>query len=244
MNDKLEQIIEEIYKRYDSRLASEKVLRILNRIRQGGTYRDIYEFIRALGVGDILVEFINASDWVNNRDNYTAVAEAFLQTAKRYSSDIVDLTEIVQQTMYDNIGVGIKPAKVATDTKKLKNIISLALAEDGDPTKLILDLADFGTELTDKIIQANAEIQAESGFKIVIIRRYDDVGIHNYANYSDKRKATHGAEVCQFCKEREGTYEYEETKKNKFVYQRHPKCTCSIDYVNKGFSNRVSNYVR
>lgn len=241
MRDELQKIVQEIYNRYDEQKATKAVSQILARIKQGGRYKDIYEYIRVLGFGDILKRYIEVDNWLDNRGDFEELVTAFVETAKYYSQDINDLAEIVQKSINDSLGINLKPQRIKVDVKALQNnILEIIQSENYD--LLHNEFITFGVNLTDAIIQANATLQAESGFDIVIVRRYDDVGIHNYANYSDKRTKAHGPEVCQFCKEREGTWEYEQTKTDKRVYQRHPGCSCSIDYVNKGFSERVQNY--
>lgn len=243
MNDELQKIVQEIYNRYDEQKATKAVSQILARIRQGGRYKDIYEYIRALGFGDVLKRYIEVDNLLDNRGDFEELATAFIEVAKYYSQDINDLAEIVQKSINDSLGINLKPQRVKVDVKALQNsILDILQSENYD--LLHNEFITFGVNLTDAIIQANATLQAESGFNIVIVRRYDDIGLHNYDNYADreKRHKSHKIDPCEFCKEREGIWEYEQTKTDKSVYQRHKGCSCSIDYVNKGFSERVQNY--
>lgn len=226
---------------YEEQKAAPIIANLINKIRQGGTYRDLYEFCRLLGIGDKLKTLLSAEDWNAYRDDYKQIAESLYDVMRAYSQDINDMAEIVQKSLNDSMGIGLKPKKANADFRAIEENI-LKILEDENFDLLHNEFITFGVKLTDMIIDANARLQAESGFNIVIVRRYDDVGIHNYANYSDKRTKSHGAEVCKFCKEREGTWNYEQTKKDKRVYQRHPGCSCSIDYVNNGFSTRIQNY--
>lgn len=241
MND-IEKLCFSIAKSYDEQKAAPLIANLINKIRQGGTYRDLYEFCRMLGIGDKLRNLLTIDDWNISREDYIKIAQNLYDVMKKYNQDINDLAETVQKSLNEQMGISLKPQKIKANDSFINKIIDNAIGENGKIDSLVTSIQDFGIEITDKIIKANAILQAESGFDVVVIRRYDDIGIHNYANYSDKRKKSHMAETCMFCKEREGTWTYEQTKKDSRVYQRHPGCSCSIDFVNKGFSKRVQNY--
>lgn len=250
---KIEELIQIIYEKYDKKVASENIGKILQRISRGGSYHDIYEYIREIGLGQIFKDVIDSHEFVMNMEQYNQVAKEFMQVVNKYCNDITDLSELVQKSLNESMGIGLKPKTVKPDQKEVSKVVdtlikglpieSDTIASIGDFDS---DLMKFTSELIDSTIIANAEIQSKSGFNIVVVRRYDDVGIHDYSKYSDsgKRKTIRGAKECPFCKEREGVYEYEATKKDKRVWQRHPGCSCSIDYVNKGMTDRVQNYIR
>lgn len=247
----IQQLIHDIYAQYDEAKSSKIVGEILQKIAHGGNYRNIYEFCRTVGLGDIFKNVIDVHQYVLNMEDYNDLANEFMKVVIKYANDINDIAEIVQKSINDTLGIRIKPQRAQFQKEKLDSVVKTIM--DGIPTSeddtIKLDglnslMSQFGVELTDDIINNNAEIQAKSGFDIVLIRKYDDVGIHNYANYSDKRKATHGAEVCKFCADLEGIYNYADIDSSSKVWRRHKGCSCSIDYVNNGITKRVKNYVK
>lgn len=240
-------LAQSIYNMYEEEKASRIVGSIIQKIAKGGSYHDIYEYCRTLNLGKIFKKAIDVHYYAANIHDYVELSKSFMITINQYAKDIQDMTELVQKSLNDSMHIGIKPKQAPLDKetlqKTLDKLIEGITNEDENAFGIFdSELMKWAIDFVDGAIKSNAELQSKSGFNIVIIRRYDDVGIHNYANYSDKRKAVHAAEVCKFCKDREGVYEYENTKKNNFVYQRHPGCTCSIDYVNKGMSKTVWNY--
>lgn len=248
----IEELVYKILERYEEEKASKKIAAILQEIAKGGSYREIYNFVRTIGLGDIFTEVINKHDFAMNIEEYDKIAKGFMTVIRKYAEDINDLAELAQKGINEALGIGIKPQRVKLDDKAYDEIIDALFRGNVTPDELYKiegineKLLKFASELTDKIIKANAEIQKKSGFDIVLIRRYDDVGIHDYSKYADAshRKTIRGAKVCQFCKEREGAFPYFEIDSYSPIWQRHKGCSCSIDFVNKGMTERVKNYVK
>lgn len=254
MNKELETIIKEIDSRYEERLASKYIAQIIEEISKGGTYKDVYKFVRGLGLGEIFTSVLNENNFIINNDEYVETAREFITILEKYANKINDLTELVQLGINKSMGVRIKPQNVTPSQNWISAAVDSIINGNNyyfdDEEKLIAnwidlnaDITDFGTELTDKIIQKNAEIHAKSGFGWLLIRRYDDVGIHDYSRYSQKRKKIHPAEVCKFCKGLEGVYNYLSIDSYSDLWKRHKGCTCSIDIVG-GSTERVQNYIK
>lgn len=230
-------IVAEIYRRYDEKKASKNVVEILNKLRTGKNYREIYNYIRELGFGDILKEYIDTQIYLESREDYKVIADAFIESCRKYSEDINDLSEIVQKSINDSLGIRIKPQRIGFNKAGVAALINDYI-EKPEGESLVNSLITYGAELTDSIIKANADIQSQSGFKIVVIRAYDDRGVGGkHGKYGDKYLKS-----CTWCLSRQGAYNYDDLDKNSEVWQRHKGCSCSIDYVNQGFSTRVQNY--
>lgn len=71
----------------------------------------------------------------------------------------------------------------------------------------------------------NVSDAASAGLETRVIRKYDDVGLHG------------GKDDCEFCKSREGEWSYRDAISHG-VFQRHPGCECTIDYVTAKGSQR------
>lgn len=241
LND-IQRLVYEVYQKYEEERASAIVGTILRKMANGGSYHDIYEYVRKVNLEKIFKNVIDVHEFATDMEQYDELAREFMKVLIGYSQDINDIAELVQKSLNDSLGIGIKPKQVKPTTATLEKVARTIVGINDDEQ---LDLMKFSAELIDSIIVANAELQAKSGFNIVVVRRYDDIGIHDYDNYADasKRKTIRGARECPFCIDREGVYEYEATKKDKRVWQRHPGCSCSIDFVNKGMTERVKNYI-
>lgn len=78
----------------------------------------------------------------------------------------------------------------------------------------------------------NAGFRESMGFRSVIVREYDGVGLHN------------GRDACEWCISRAGTYDYSTAKENG-VFERHPGCGCSIvHFTERGTTNVQTNWTR
>lgn len=231
----------EIAKQYEKEKASETIANLILKIANGGSYHDVYEYARKMNVGKMFKNAINQHEYAFNMDNYIELAKEFVIIANNYANDISDMTEIVQKSLYDTMHVHFNPVKVSPDKKTLEDIINLALSENGKIEYIDNEILKFSTDLIDETIQRNAEVQAKSGFDVVLIRTYDDRGIHGkHGKYGDKY-----LEDCKWCMDRAGVYNYSDVLTgDKEVFRRHTGCSCSIDLVNKGISKRVNNYTK
>jgi hypothetical protein len=88
------------------------------------------------------------------------------------------------------------------------------------------DVAVLPRKNYDDFQKTNAELRAELGYDQIIIRTYDDVGLHGKH------------EPCMFCISREGTWDYEEAKSNG-VFARHPGCGCHIEMITSDNTRRT-----
>ena len=100
--------------------------------------------------------------------------------------------------------------------------------------------ADLDKALTDPVIAANrkfyddfqkenAKLRASLGFREIITREYDDVGLR-YRTID-----------CEWCLQRAGTWDYEEARDNG-VFQRHDGCNCLIEHHTEKGTNRQTDW--
>lgn len=70
----------------------------------------------------------------------------------------------------------------------------------------------------DRTISKNAAAQSEMGLTCRIVRKYDDVGLHD------------GKDPCQWCLAREGEWDNYQDAYNAGAFERHDGCGCRITY--------------
>ena len=126
-----------------------------------------------------------------------------------------------------------------------KSRINIGIVRGQDPNERIRQVMEFAVDaisqteldnaLTDPVIsanrkfyddfqKANAEFRNEAGFREVVVREYDGVGLHG------------GKTPCDWCIDRAGTWDYSEAKANG-VFERHPGCGCTITHYTERGTN-------
>lgn len=105
--------------------------------------------------------------------------------------------------------------------KRIKDVLNMAV---GQTTQAQLDNAmtdpviSTARKFYDDFQRANGDVREALGFGEVVIRRYDDVGLHN------------GKTPCSWCLDRQGTFSMQEAHENG-VFERHPGCGCTIEVI-------------
>ena len=195
----------------------------------------------------------------------TALAQRFgVHTSRALKKNLV-LADLPDETLYWNIAdKTIKPlllkaydninmyaARQLQSTDK-KIGIAIKIIRGQRPDNRIAQVMNFAVNcttqpaldnaLTDPVIAANRKfyddfqkensaLREELGFREVVIRTYDDVGLHG------------GKDRCEWCIEREGTWDYAEARDNG-VFERHPGCNCSIETITEKGRQRQTDWTR
>ena len=205
---------------------------------------------------------------INNKGtqkDVTALAQRFgVQSSNALKKNLL-LADLPDETLYWNIAdKTIKPLllqsynninRYATrqlQTSDKKAGIAISILKGGDPDNRIAQVMNFAVNcttqpeldnaLTDPVIAANRKfyddfqkensaLREELGFREVVIRTYDDVGLHG------------GRDRCEWCIEREGTWDYSEARDNG-VFERHPGCNCSIETITEKGHLRQTDWTR
>lgn len=135
----------------------------------------------------------------------------------------------------------------------VRSKINISILRGQDPSERIrqamnmavnsLTQPELDNALTDPVITSarkfyddfqmrNAGFRESMGFRSVIVREYDGVGLHN------------GRDACEWCISRAGTYDYSTAKENG-VFERHPGCGCSIvHFTERGTTNVQTDWTR
>lgn len=118
-------------------------------------------------------------------------------------------------------GVNIGVVKGADPTARINEIIQFTLdsktAEELS-NALNLPVTTTALDFNDDFMEANAELRDKMGFKQVITREYDGVGLGN------------GRRPCNWCIGRSGTYYSYQEAKDAGAFERHTGCGCTIDW--------------
>lgn len=189
----------------------------------------------AMQVGGLISESLQevlVADVLPDRRLYYELAEQTLgQTLKDTHYMISNVAAEIEEEMNQAIGVGLKPVKVKPDTHRINGLLKIAdEAEDFDTVKHILvePVVNFAQNVVDTSVKENAKFQEDAGLKVMVLREYDGVGIHD-------------GERCEWCWERQGKYTYENALAAG-VFQRHPGCNCLITYTSKkGITTRSTS---
>lgn len=95
------------------------------------------------------------------------------------------------------------------------------------------NIVSFCETLSRKVLDDNGKKNihdaSAAGLETRVVRSYDDVGLHD------------GKDECKWCKSREGDWSYREAVRNG-VFERHPGCECTIDYVTSRGTQRQTNW--
>lgn len=118
-------------------------------------------------------------------------------------------------------GVNIGIVKGADPTARINEIIQFTLdsktAEELS-NALNLPVTTTALDFNDDFMEANAELRDKMGFKQIITREYDGVGLAN------------GRRPCNWCIGRAGTYYSYQEAKDAGAFERHTGCGCTIDW--------------
>lgn len=95
--------------------------------------------------------------------------------------------------------------------------------------KVVAAVTTMSQKVLDDSGKENMAAASSAGLETHVIRSYDDVGLHD------------GKDECEWCKSREGDWGYRDAIRNG-VFERHPGCECTIDYVTEKGTQRQTNW--
>lgn len=193
--------------------------RKINHIRLN-TYADAQAFAKLAGNNLRIV--LNPTDIVGmDEDQLTAVLNPLL---KEMSTQVGNAVAIVQKKINRSAGIGLN-ALVPEYSPETARSVARNIVSGMETAEALKDLPEVGKQIVneamkvvDEGLRMNAEAHYRSGLETKIIRRYDDVGVHN-------RK-----DPCEWCLSRAGEYSSYMDAYNAGVFERHPGCGCTVEY--------------
>lgn len=207
--------------------ANDKQLQSLRRkIQLGrGTQTDVAKFADRLGSNlETTLKDVLHLETLPDAKLTNEFADAVVKPAMKNTLDDVNARAITQMRFSDKrsgINVGIRPAN---SVDRIDDVTSKMVAADSQEKLDAVISEDVKTSTRkyyDDFQKTNAEIREELGYDQVVIRTYDDVGLHHGTKY---------AQPCQWCLDRAGTWDYAEARDNG-VFNRHPGCNCKIEVI-------------
>lgn len=113
-------------------------------------------------------------------------------------------------------------------TDEIVNDIKRAVTEEGLQHQLTEGMVKTHRQIYDDFQKTNAELRKELGYDEIIIRTYDDVGLHG--NHTP----------CEFCLSRQGTFHY--SSENYWVFGRHAGCGCNIRISTPSYTEEQTDW--
>lgn len=194
----------------------------INHIRLN-TYADAQAFAKL--AGDNLRIALNPTD-ITGMDEAQLVA-VLNPLLKEMSTQVGNAVAIVQRKINRSAGIGLNALVPDYSPEVAKKIAQSIVSgkETSEALQYLKDLPAVGKEITneamkvvDEGVRMNMAAHSRSGLETKIIRRYDDVGVHN-------RK-----DPCEWCMSRAGEYNSYADAMDAGVFERHPGCGCTIEY--------------
>ena len=188
------------------------------------TYDEAGRFASMLGeeIGGII--FNNLSDAFPSG---VVVAEDIMElipsALRGEYSYVTRAIEAAQTTINKKAKVGLKAIVPDFDIERATGIAEeVAKAEALSAVQKTLPqmTENLSRHMVDKAISDNMEAQHNLGLETIVIREYDDRGLHD------------GKEDCEFCLSRAGTWTYQQSREHD-VFRRHNGCGCTITYITK-----------
>ena len=194
----------------------QKNVRLKALAEKAWSYEDAHKFAdEAAGLlCDVLKMYMDPA--TVTYDDAVRIFEAAMQ--KNYS-EVTKVCAKVQRGMYRKAGVGLKALTPEFNAEKARGLATAITDAEEVTDDYVWNLVkNNALGVVDDMIRINSEASENVGLYVHIVRKYDDVGLHN------------GKDVCQWCMDRVGDWtDYEEAYRAG-AFERHPGCGCMIDY--------------
>lgn len=214
-----------------------EVAGLLKRLQaEAPKYSDAQQYAIRIGelLGNCFGDVLTESE-LPNATLYYNIAKAVVEPMLLQDQQMVaDVAGSVITALNEAAGIGVAAQTLEPQTDRIAGIIeditnqqTLAKAIE----RLKADTENFSAIVADKTLERNVEFQTSIGKRPKIVREYE--GPH-------RRR---GKLVdCNFCKERAGSWNYEQiSKRGSWVYQRHEGCRCTTEYYPDGSKRKRQN---
>lgn len=164
--------------------------------------------------------FVTIDEFANVTElEYETAVDLLIPMLEMNHGEVIRVCEKVQQLINDKAKIGVGVLSPEFDKEKAKGLVEGIV----DVVEVTADyvkglITNNSLSVVDETIRMNAEAEANIGLKVKITRKYDDVGLHN------------GKDVCQWCLDREGTWDNYQDAYDAGAFQRHAGCHCTITY--------------
>lgn len=162
-----------------------------------------------------------------------------------------EVTTMVQDNMNAASGVGLEAQVPEFRDVDMTGFTDYSAEMENTADAFEDAIKDWYIRQVDKTIQKNAEQNTKLGLKATVIRTPEAPGYvqgnkhvrskkgkvysYPYAKYGEMYRTP-----CPFCRERAGTYDYDDVQaKGSEVYRRHKNCRCEVTYKQGSFRQDV-----
>jgi hypothetical protein len=140
------------------------------------------------------------------------------QALSRLHLDVSRVTANVHRTLNQAAGIGLNGLEVGFDQHLASQVVEAIAGKETAAEFILNQVANVALQAMDKTMARNAQAEDDAGLTVRIVRKYDDVGVHD------------GKDPCEWCLAREGEWDSYEEAFNAGDFERHPGCGCFIDY--------------
>lgn len=186
-------------------------------------HEELWEWIRRLDSGtgtyaevSRIAELIGDEIAVEVAPEYS---EELLEALTAAGHEIISMAgETAQQNLNDAARVGIKPMTTKYPKARVRTLAEelAVIAPEALPAEIKDSVPSLMMSMVDDIVKYNADFQAKSGLKPVIVRTWSG----SYPSHDTKHT--------DWCHDLAGTYDYG-SEPNR-VYARHKGCRCRVEY--------------
>lgn len=216
MEDITPALLENLKARFSEKISvNPKIRALYKKITDGqGTYVDAENYAYMIGeaLAQVFQENLSSAVLPNGKLYYN-IAERILGEMLGENNRIIsEATEIVQNFLNKNAGLGLKAQLVAVNKKRIAGLVEkVASAETYDEVAWVLNepVKNFSLSVVDEILRKNVEFQGEAGLTPVVIRK-------------SRWKC------CPWCADLAGEYTYPVISGD--VYRRHENCRCTVEF--------------
>ncbi len=215
-NDIVPGILEKIKNEYGIKVSESDALKNIRELaaKKEITYKDAQTASQEIGkiLSEAYGDELTAEILPNGRMYYNIANRIVRPTMEQAYFDIADITELTQNVLNEEAGIGIKAIRPILKQDKIDGIVDrLAEAEKFEDVAWMLQapVNTFCQSIVDDAVQANAEFQYKAGMQPKIIRRT-------------------AGNCCEWCSRLAGTYSYPNVPKD--VYRRHNNCNCTVEF--------------
>lgn len=225
----MEDIAPELYNRIQGEMKrmlahAGNVTGLEKKIRMGkATQRDVSKYADIVGqaASRAFKSVIKLENLPDGKLYWNIADKTIGQTLSGIYNDVNKVAAI--QMRGDDIKKGFKLGikQGITPDKRIRDVLNMVV---GQTTQEQLDNAmtdpviSTARKFYDDFQRANGNVREALGFGEVVIRHYDDVGLHN------------GKTPCEWCLARQGTFSMQEAHELG-VFERHPGCGCNIEVI-------------
>lgn len=216
-HDIVPELLEKINNAVDRKLlGSQKMKKLATLFHEGkADYRDLDVFAVELGefLRDSFAEHLTSGVLPDDTMYYNIAKRLLNDTLSKNYRIITHAAREVQEGLNKATGLSIKAVTPLINQDRIDNLVEVVSGKSLEVASKSLGepVINFGQGVVTDVVRANFD-------------KHHQVGL------SPKLERIQIGNCCEWCQALVGTYDYEQTKKNKDVYRRHQHCRCLVLY--------------